>query len=50
MTFSETVSVTGLRSRYMKLYVPSDFADMTAEWVKRVPLDAPIDLTNPVRN
>lgn len=31
---SETVSVTGLRSRYMKLYVPSDFADMTAEWVK----------------
>ncbi|VDK44778.1 unnamed protein product, partial [Cylicostephanus goldi] len=45
---NEQVSVVGLRSRYLKLYIPSDFADMTAEWVKRVPLDASIDLTNPV--
>ncbi|KAK6035064.1 hypothetical protein COOONC_27429 [Cooperia oncophora] len=45
---SEQVSVVGLRSRYAKLYIPSDFADMTAEWVKRVPVDAAIDLTKPV--
>ncbi|EPB69199.1 hypothetical protein ANCCEY_11708 [Ancylostoma ceylanicum] len=45
---SEQVSVVGLRSRYLKLYIPSDFADMTAEWVRRVPLDTAIDLTNSV--
>ncbi|XGW25961.1 hypothetical protein V3C99_006960, partial [Haemonchus contortus] len=45
---NEQVSVVGLRTRYNKLYIPSDFADMTAEWVKRVPVDAAIDLTKPV--
>ncbi|KJH47288.1 SAP domain protein [Dictyocaulus viviparus] len=45
---SEFMSVVGLRTRYSKLYIPSDFADMTAEWTRRVPLDADIDLTNPV--
>lgn len=37
-----------LKSRYPKLYIPSDFVDMTADWVKRVPLDSTIDMTNPV--
>ncbi|KAJ1346652.1 hypothetical protein KIN20_001523 [Parelaphostrongylus tenuis] len=45
---SEFMSVVGLRTRYAKLYIPSDFSDMTAEWTRRVPLDADIDLTNPV--
>ncbi|PAV70305.1 hypothetical protein WR25_03043 [Diploscapter pachys] len=44
----ELQSVGALKSRYPKLYIPSDFVDMTADWVKRVPLDSTIDMTNPV--
>ncbi|CAI4224435.1 unnamed protein product [Auanema sp. JU1783] len=45
---SEQISLVQVKSRYSKLYIPSDFVDLTPDWVKRVPLDSPIDFTNSV--
>ncbi|CAB3409649.1 unnamed protein product [Caenorhabditis bovis] len=46
---SDVVSGNILRTRYTKLYLPSDFVDLTYDWIKTVQLDFSLDINDPVR-
>ncbi|CAD6194612.1 unnamed protein product [Caenorhabditis auriculariae] len=46
---SDVVSGATLRSRYSKMYLPSDFVDMSFDWSSRIPLEMSIDFTNPIQ-
>ncbi|CAI5449317.1 unnamed protein product [Caenorhabditis angaria] len=44
----EIISGSTLRHRYNKLYLPSDYVDLSFDWVKNVPLDLALDLNNQI--
>ena len=44
--FSETNNVTGLKSRYSDLYIPSDFTNCKNSWTKSLPLNRALKFNN----
>ncbi|CAI2352396.1 unnamed protein product [Caenorhabditis sp. 36 PRJEB53466] len=46
---SLVVSGSVLRHRYPKLYLPSDYVDLSFDWVRSVQLDLSLDLNNPIQ-
>uniref|UniRef100_A0A8R1DKM5 DBC1 domain-containing protein n=1 Tax=Caenorhabditis japonica TaxID=281687 RepID=A0A8R1DKM5_CAEJA len=46
---SSLISGTILRNRYSRLYLPSDYVDLSFNWVNSIPLDHSVDLSNPIQ-
>lgn len=46
---SPIVSGSVLRHRYSKLYLPSDYVDLSFDWVRSFQLDLSLDLSNPIQ-
>lgn len=49
MNFRAIVSGSVLRHRYPKMYLPSDYVDLSFEWVRSVQLDLSLDLNTPIQ-
>lgn len=45
---SQIVSGGVLRHRYAKLYLPSDYVDLTFDWVRTIQLDMSLDMNNAI--
>ncbi|UMM26877.1 hypothetical protein L5515_010402 [Caenorhabditis briggsae] len=46
---SQIVSGSVLRHRYSKLYLPSDYVDLSFDWVRTIQLDMSMDLNNAIQ-
>ncbi|EFO97952.1 hypothetical protein CRE_20660 [Caenorhabditis remanei] len=46
---SQIVSGSVLRHRYSKMYLPSDYVDLTFDWVSTIQLDMSLDMNNPIQ-